>query len=149
MKQKIKTWLTRYLPAEIIGTVCAVALPTAVSLASGNAVVIAFMGAWGENAGFYGTMIVRDAVETRKKYAETGRQYGSAAFLKTLRNIFLEFGIAETADSLAVRPAAMFAAMKIFDNVPLGILAGKILADALFYIPTIISYELLNRSRKA
>lgn len=148
MKQKIKTWLKRYLPAEIIGTICAVALPTTTALLLGNTLLIAFIGAWGENVGFYGTMITQEVMETRRKYKETGKKYGYIAFMKNIRNIFLEFGIAETADSLLIRPAAMYAAMKICNNIPLGIFVGKIAADVLFYIPTVISYELRKKHIK-
>lgn len=145
MKNKIKTWLQRYLLAEIIGTLSAILLPTAVFLFTKNPVVIAFTGAWGENIGFYLTMIIKEMIQTNIKYKELNRHYSYIAFAKDIRNIFLEFGLAETADSLFVRPATMYLSINFFSNLQIGIFIGKIMADILFYIPTVISYELRKK----
>lgn len=145
MKQKLLTWLKRYLPAEILGTASAVGFPTIVALFSSNNILIAYVGTWGENLGFYGTMIVQEVLQTHKRYHESGRHYGWRAFAKDLRNIFLEFGVAESLDSLLVRPGLMYLSLAFFDNLQIGILAGKILADVVFYIPTAISFELRRK----
>ena len=148
MKHKIKIWGQRYLLAEIIGTLCAIIIPTVVSLFSKNILIIALAGTWGENMGYYGVMIIREISQTIKKYKELHKQYGYLAFVKNIRNIFLEFGVAETIDSLFVRPTTMYLSINIFQNIQLGILMGKIMADVIFYIPTIISYELRKKHLK-
>ncbi len=142
MKTKLKIWLHRYLPAEILGTLFAILLPTIFALFSDNKILIAFVGAWGENLGFYGTILTREILET---YKIKGKKYTHISFAKNLRNIFLEFGLAETLDSLFVRPATMFFGMNFFNNLQLGLLFGKITADIIFYIPTVISYELRKK----
>lgn len=145
MKRKIKIWIKRYLPAEIFGTLFAIICPTIASLASSNFLIIAFAGAWGENIGFYGTMIVQEVAQTRRKYRELNKKYGWMAFVKNIRNIFLEFGAAETIDSLLVRPTTMYFGISFFSNLQFGIFIGKIIADLIFYIPAIISYELRKK----
>ncbi len=146
LKDKLKNWIRRYLPAEILGTLFAVLLPSAFALvATDNKILIAFVGAWGENIGFYGTMIVQEILESLKKCRATNKKYNYIAFAKDIRNIFLEFGAAETADSLFVRPATMYFGMGLFGNLQLGVLVGKIMADFIFYIPTVISYELRKK----
>jgi len=142
---KIKSWIKRYLPAEILGTISAVLVPTLFAVFSDSPWLIAFSGTIGENIGFYGAMIVQEVFQNKKKYHKEGRRYGWRGFLKSVRNIFIEFGVAETFDSLFLRPAAMYFGVSIFDNLQLGIFFGKILADVVFYIPAIISYELRKK----
>ena len=60
-------------------------------------------------------------------------------------DLVLEFGAAEALDSLLLRPALMYAGMLLAPNRALGVVAGKLAADLVFYVPTIISYELLHR----
>jgi hypothetical protein len=59
-------------------------------------------GTWGENLGYYGTVLTR---ELRARRARNGR-LTPAAVLRTIRNLALEFGGAELLDSLLIRPAA-------------------------------------------
>lgn len=138
MKKKLKTWFKRYLPAEIAGTVSAILLPTIVYAVSGNTLLMAICGTLGENVGFYGTMLIRELNHSKKSC-------GQFHILKNCRNLILEFGIAETIDSFLIRPATMFFTVSLFNNLQIGILVGKIAADVIFYIPTIISYELIKR----
>ena len=145
MKSKIKKWVKRYLPAEIFGTLGAIIFPTAISFFSENILLIALAGTWGENIGFYGTMIFQEVSESIAKHRQLNKNYGFLSFGKDIRNIFLEFGLAETADSLFVRPAIMFFTLSVIDNLQLGIFTGKIIADVIFYIPTVISYELRKK----
>ncbi|MBP9718238.1 hypothetical protein KBD59_03000 [Candidatus Gracilibacteria bacterium] len=145
MKSKIKNWIKRYLPAEIFGTLGAIIFPTVVSFFTKNILIIALAGTWGENMGFYGTMIFQEVNESRKKHRQLNKNYGIVSFGKSIRNIFLEFGLAETADSLFVRPATMFFTVSSIDNLQLGVFTGKIIADVIFYIPTVISYELRKK----
>lgn len=132
MKGKLKVWFWRYLPAEVVGTLCAVVFPVFISSFSKNILVIALAGTWGENIGFYGTMVAREFIHTR-------------TFTKSVRNIFLEFGVAEAADSFFIRPACMYFMLSLFSSLPLGILVGKVAADLIFYIPAIISFELRKK----
>jgi hypothetical protein len=145
MRNKIKDWIKRYLPAEIFGTLGAIIFPTAVSFFTENILAIALVGTWGENVGFYGTMLFQETREGIEKHKKLNKKYGLISFGKSIRNIFLEFGVAETADSLFVRPAIMYLTVSTIGNLQLGIFVGKIIADVIFYIPTIISYELRKK----
>jgi hypothetical protein len=42
-------------------------------------------------------------------------------FIKSFRNILLEFGVAEISDSLFVRPAIMYLTLSNTNNIQLGI----------------------------
>jgi hypothetical protein len=67
--------------------------------------------------------------------------------LVTTRDLILEFGPTEALDSFVLRPALMYTAGRLLADVSLGVIVGKLIADVVFYIPTITSYELLRRGR--
>lgn len=137
MKHKIKKWTKRYLPAEIAGTLSALILPSIVFLFSRNTILSAFLATWGENIGFYAVMIISQIRSTKRK---KGR-YRFKEFRKDIRNMLLEFGPAEIFDSFIIRPGAMYFSIALFGNLQIGIVAGKIIADIIFYLITIASYQ--------
>ena len=65
--------------------------------------------------------------------------------LLAVRSLTMEFGIAEVIDSALVRPGLIFAAPVLLDQVLLGWIVGGFLADVVFYVCTIVSYEKFNR----
>ena len=137
--RKGAVWIRRYLPAELLGTACAIVGGLLVGV--GNPLLAALGGTWGENLGYYGTVITRDL---RARRAQGGRLTVGGVLL-SLRNIALEFGGAELLDSFLIRPGALYAAISLTGNLPLGLLLGKIAADLAFYLPTIVAYELRVR----
>ena len=145
---RIGGWLRRYLPAEAAGTGTALLCAGVAHAASGDLAVVALAGAWGENLGYYGTM---GACELRRALAERRgarpRVWGAVA--EVLRGLLLEFGLAETLDSLLVRPLAMGAAVRVIPHVGIAILVGKTVADLVFYVPTVLAYERRRRRPRA
>jgi hypothetical protein len=130
-------WLRRYIPSEILGTTTALLAAWAAMSATGSVAVAALAATWGENVAYYGLMLVRDL--------RAGSCRSPREALLTLRNIVLEFGPAELLDSFLIRPAALYAGVVLLPGLAVGVLAGKLVADVIFYVPTIISYELLGR----
>lgn len=141
MMNKLKEWIKRYLPAEIFAIIGAIIGGVLAHILSENLFVTAISATAAENIGFYGQILYVDLRE-RKIKDEKITFLGS---LKVLRNIILEFGVAEYIDSLLIRPAAMYYFPQLIDNIPVGILIGKLVADVTFYIPTVIAYELRKR----
>lgn len=132
-------WLCRYGPAELLSmaaTVCASWLALALS---DSVLVAAVAGTWAENLAYYGVIVGRELW--------VGGRPSVRAALRSLRDLLLEFGPAELLDSLLVRPAALAAGLALAPWPALGALAGKLVADVVFYLPTILSYELLRRRR--
>lgn len=136
--RKSAEWLRRYLPAEAVSTCCA--LLGGLLAALGNPALAALGGTWGENLGYYGTMIAREWRDRRAR----GEGFPTA-LSRAARNLALEFGPAELFDSFFVRPAAMFAAIAVVGNLPLGLILGKVTADFAFYTAAIGAYELRKR----
>jgi hypothetical protein len=126
----------RYLPAEIAGTAAALAAGLAFALATGSAAAGAVAATFGESAGYYGVIAFIDF--------RAGRLSAERP-LRTLGNLLLEFAPAEALDTLFVRPTLIFAGMTLAPNPGIGIVAGKLAADLLFYVPTILGREVLRR----
>ena len=138
---KLAEWARRYLPAECVGIICALAAGIAASSRFGNPALTALAGTWGETVGYYATMLV---TELRSRGAPAGR-VPLRGVPRAVRNLFLEFSGAECLDSLLIRPAAMYALTAWSGNLVVGLLLGKIVSDVAFYVPTIVAYKLRRK----
>jgi hypothetical protein len=143
MRRKLREWVGRYLPAELLGTVTALAAAWTVHAASGSLVSAAVAGTIGESLGYYGCMAVREGFrhETRLRHHGRGRRLWLTG-TRTLRDLLIEFGPAELVDSLLTRPLCMYLMASLLDSFTAGILAGKLAADVIFYGIAISAYEL-------
>jgi hypothetical protein len=153
---KVKEWIRRYGPAEVIGSVMAVAgalvAPEIADVLMGGTpqrawvkdVAVAYGGTIGENLGFYSFIITRELRFDRRKAIAQGGLYDLYAAARTAWHLLMEFGPAEVLDSLVTRPLAMGVGASLLGQVP-GVIAGKIVADITFYIPSIVAYELRKR----
>ena len=141
MKHKIKDWANRYIPAFIVGTAAALIFSNIARNNISNAVIVAFLGAWGATISYYLFILVRDIINRRRKTKEDI----SIVFLKTVRNMFVDFGVAEPLDTFVVAPFFFYMAPKFIHNFTPGILVGKICADIVFYSITITSYEIRKK----
>jgi len=149
MRSRVREWIRRYLPAEIIGTIVAVGGGVLAYNLMASGVVAAFAGTWGENLGYYGTTLMREIRQGRQAARGQDSTYGMRVFLKDLRNIAIEFGPAELFDSFLLRPFFMYLLPILVGNMAIGIFAGKITADVTFYIPTIFAYEFKKKYLRA
>ena len=148
VKLKIKEWLKRYLPAEIVGTVTAVSAASLAHLFSENLVFIAYAGSLGESIGFYSTVLVQNILMISKKNRTENKRFAFSDFIKIMASIILEFGPAGLIDGLLLRPFFMYLFPIVLKNFTLGILVGKFVGDFTFYVLVVLSYEINKRNRK-
>lgn len=125
----MREWLWRYGPAEVSGTVGALVAAGVTGVFAGAAAT-AYAGAIGETLAFYAVVLVRDL------RAHTGPRR------RVLAGLAVEFGPAELADTLVVRPLAMYLGPLFVGHLAAGVLAGKLAADVVFYALAILGYEL-------
>jgi hypothetical protein len=130
-------WLRRYGAAEIAGTLGSYLGFYAVALAGGGPVLSAYGAAVGENIGFYGIVGGRDL-------AALPAPRTNASMLRLARNLLTEFGTAELVDFLIVRPGVTWLAVAAFGPV-IGVVVGKLAADAIFYTIAVTAFERLRR----
>jgi len=144
-KKKIKEWLSRYLPAEIIGTITALIAACVTQFFYQNLVFTAYIGSFGEAFGFYSTILIRNILTENKKHKIEKKVFSFSDFTKIVAHIVLEFGPAGIIDGLILRPFFMYLFPVILKNFTLGIFIGKITGDFTFYFLVILSYEMKNR----
>lgn len=140
MKLKLKEWLLRYLPFEIVATACALVGGLVAYHLTRNSAVIAFVAAWSENIGYYTTVFARELRQKSKK-----QKISFANFLKTMRDVVFEFGVAESLDNFLLRPFFMYIMVIVLGNLLLGLIAGKIITDIFFYGTAIVFYEMRKK----
>lgn len=136
--QRARRWFGRYWPAELAGTVTLLLTALGASTAGASPIALALLATWSENLGYYGALLVR---EERVQRRTSSRGHGLAT-LVSVRNVIFEFGPAEALDTLLVRPALMYAFPQLTGSAAIGVMLGKLAADAVFYVPVIASYEL-------
>jgi hypothetical protein len=139
-RSRARAWLHRYLPAELIGTTAAL---VAAGLAAGAGAETAVLAAaWAEAVAFYGFVTLRELRRTR-----LGRRT-SRAVARAVRDVVAEFGVAEAADTILVRPFLMFELVGPLGGLIPGVIAGKLAADVVFYGLAVPAYELRERGRR-
>lgn len=152
--QKAREWRRRYLLAEIVGTLAAVAAALSAHALTGSLAPAALAGSVAETVGYYGVILRRTIPRLYRETAGAGRR-----LLRTGRGLLAEmsdFVAAELADTFLVRPGLIYLAAgwagagsagsgSAGARVPAGLLIGKLLADLGFYAVVIPSYELRKR----
>lgn len=148
LRQKLREWTARYALGELVGTLLAFSAFWLVRAGTGSLALAAICGTIGENLGFYGMILGRDA---RRDWQSSPpalvvwrRLWLTAARLG--RRAVIEFGVAELIDSFAVRPALYYVLPRIFDaHLGLALLAAKVCGDLCFYGLAILGYEAHKR----
>lgn len=140
VRQKAMTWLRRYGPSEVLGTIAAVGMAGLARRFTGSTVAAAYAGTLAEVVIFYGVMFLRETIRGAHEAGSMGRVYGNADLFRVMHSMLLEFGVAEALDSLVLRPLFMGLGMRYLGTT-LGALTGKLAADAAFYGPVLTIYE--------
>ncbi len=146
LRAKVIEWLRRYLPLEIAGWVGELGAAGIAYAATGSLAIAAVAATIGSAIGYYLPAYV-NAFRWTFPTVQANTWLGRVALtnLLAVRSLTMEFGIAEASDSALVRPALIFAAPVLLDQVLLGWIVGGFIADVIFYVFTIVSYEKFNR----
>lgn len=134
---RMQVWFHRYLPAELVGT--SAALAGALFAARGGVEQAVVAAAVAEAMGFYAFVTLREYRLVRER-----RRTSSAAAI-AVRGVVAEFGVAEAADTILLRPLAMFTFASLLGGLLPGVIAGKLVSDVAFYGLAIPAYELRQR----
>jgi hypothetical protein len=127
-RRGVAFWIVRYLPAEIVGTAAMVLAGIAVTAWTHNPALVAIAALVGEIIGFYTVLAITIYVE-QVQISPRWR----TAMARTFLLLIAEFGVAELLDTLLIRPAALMLGVWLIPDPVWGILAGKVLADIVFY----------------
>ncbi len=139
---KLLEWAKRYLPAEILAAIAAVAAAAIAYRLTHSPVVTALAASVGDNAGYYGYFVTK---EMRRHYLSHADHPPLKRLLatgvKTFRDMLVEFGVAEIIDTFT-RPLILYGSLLLIQPYGLAVVVGKIAADLLFYAFTVSGYEL-------
>ncbi len=146
MKKKFKEWFDRYKYPELLCSSAAI-LAAQLHHSIGNSVLTAYVITSAEYLAFYGTVFYISYKQLRKENNKSNKPTTRRDIYVLLRNLILEFGYPALLDFFIVRPFFMYTMPEVLHNRVLGVIAGKIMADICFYIPTIFNYELIKRKK--
>ncbi len=138
-QRRARVWLHRYLPAEIAGTSAAVAAAAVTARGGVERAVIA--AAWAEAIAFYAFVTAREFRRVRRE-----RAVGASALI-AVRDVVAEFGVAEAADTILLRPLLMYGFAAALGGLLPGVIAGKLVSDVAFYALAIPAFEFRERAR--
>ena len=141
---KIVRWLNRYGVAECAGIACALTGSLVVRRVSSNAIAAAYAAAWGETIGYSIAIVGRDFLAGVRAAHSKQQAFGPRGALGIVVGLLAEFGPAGLLDTFVTRPFAMGLGTR-FIGPKLGVLAGKLAADVLFYVPVIFMHERKRR----
>lgn len=145
MKTRVREWLLRYGPAEVLSVAATLAGVTGAFALTHSRATTALVGTWAGNVVYFGWILAADMLRTRRTRLAAGRPYTARTLGRNLRALAVEFGPAEVLDSFLIRPALMYWLPLWLGSLAWGSLAAKFAADVTFYIPAILSYELSKR----
>ncbi|GAA1997757.1 hypothetical protein [Microbacterium pumilum] len=140
-RRGILFWIVRYLPAEIVGTAAMIVAGLAVTIWTDNPAVVAIAGLLGEIVGFYAVLAVTIYAEQAQVSPTRRSAIGRSGML-----LVAEFGAAELLDTLLIRPAAMMLGVWLLPDPVWGLLAGKIVADIVFYAIAAGAFTLTDKA---
>jgi len=145
-QRKAREWLARYVPAEIIGTIMAIIGARIAFGLTDSYAAAAVAGVITENIGYYGYFLVKEVLRHYRAHSQHTRlRRPLLTAVKTVRDMIVEFGLAEFLYSFVFGPFFMFLGPQVISNFSLGILVGKLMADVCFYSIAIIGYEYRKR----
>jgi hypothetical protein len=141
LPQRVRDWRRRYLLAEVLGTLAALATGTAVYAATRSLATAAVAASLGETAGFYLGIVIRIAPDVLRRHRDAR---GRRRVLLTLRATVAEasdYAVAEAMDTFLVRPGLIYVASSWTGaGLMVGLLVGKLCADVAFYSVVIPTY---------
>lgn len=141
MKQKLLEWAKRYMPAGIISSTATILSSVFTYKITQNHLTTALVGTWVGNFVYFGYMLSVDMYKTKIELAKKNKKYSFKTFLQNVRALVVEFGFSELFDSLLIRPTLMYYFPIWVNEIWLGIILAKIVADITFYVPAIFAYE--------
>lgn len=144
-RRRLVFWICRYLPAEVAGTAAMIVAGLAVTFWTESPIAIAVAALLGEIVGFYVVLAVTIYAE-QAVHTASGPHHRRRTATRTALLLVAEFGPAELLDSLLIRPALLVLGVVLLPDPVWGLLAGKIVADVVFYAIAAGAFTITDRA---
>ncbi len=129
-------WLGRFGPSEVMGGVAAVTGAWLAQGFGGGRITMVIAAVAAETICYYAALLLRDLRYEARERRNAGLGFGRRGVEDVVQNLIREFGVAEAVDSLLLRPLALYIGLTAL-ALPWGVLAGKLVADLIFYGPVL------------
>lgn len=138
---RLRQWLRRYLPAELLAIVVAAVCATCADAVSNDQLVVVGASIVGSSTGYYGLIVMREMIHARRaSHARHIRDTRRAGYT-TVRNLALDFGSAELLDSLLFSPALLYLWIQAVPNLQLAVLLGEVASTSAFYSAVVVAHN--------
>jgi len=144
-KSNFKEWFDRYKYAELAATSAALASSQFSRIFDG--LTTAYLITFAEYFAFYGVIVFVAYQKLVKANRLLDKKTSPKELVVLIRNLLLEFGYPALLDFFFIRPFCMYWMPILTGNSYIGVILGKITADAVFYGLAIVNYELIKRKR--
>jgi len=141
-------WLRRYGPAEALALLASLTAFLLIDAITQSRAAGAYAAALADSIGYYGFLVGRETGRGVGRARRRGEAYGCRDVALGLRALLIEFGPAEALDVTIVRPSCTVLAIGALGPAA-GILVAKVVADLVFYVPVVSTYEFTKRRRSA
>lgn len=145
LRMRALFWVRRYGPAEIACLVTMLIASVIAARLTDSPPLLAVSAIVGATVGFYGvlvTAVLREQLALLPPAPHRVRR----AFGRSVGLLAAEFGVAELTDTFFLRPALMMIGVVALADPVWGLLAGKIVADVLFYVISGVSFRITQRT---
>lgn len=141
IKKKLKEWIKRYWLSELISYFLAMCFGYSTFKITNNyylawASIIIWDYLW-----YFWVMIIKEIKTTYEK----NNKYSIKLFWKDLRNLWIEFWPPQILEIFIIYPILTFYIPPLFKNYVIWWFIAMTLAVIIFYIQTIILYEIRNK----
>lgn len=144
-KLQFQEWFDRYKYAELAATITALLCSQLNRFFS--PLSTAYLITFAEYFAFYAVIITISYRQLAEQNMDLPQKRYRKTTIVLLKNLLLEFGYPVILDFFFIRPFCMYTLPLFTGNALIGIIAGKISADTVFYFLTIVNYELLKNRR--
>jgi len=142
---RVLFWVRRYGPAELACLVTMLIASVTAARLTDSPPLLAAAAIIGATIGFYG-VLVTSVMREQLALIPGGPGRAARALRRSVGLLAAEFGVAEVADTFFLRPALMMAGVVLIGDAVWGLLAGKLVADVLFYVISGVCFRITERT---
>ena len=136
MKDKIRVWINRYLPATIAALILSALV--FILILPFNKLLASYCASISDTLIYYVIILGKDF---KNEFKKTSKSF-IIKILVFIRSVLIEFGPAEILDTYFIRPALLYYASEFFAPNLLTVIATIIFADIIFHSIAILGFEI-------
>ena len=130
---ELPAWLRRYLLAEVMGLLVALASITLTSRLTDNTLLLVAVSVYSGAVGYYSILFLSLFYVLRRVKPLAGSSYTPDSRRRKIRTLLMSLGSAELVDSLLLSPLLLYLALHLLPNQQLAVVASEVVSTLAFY----------------